>query len=322
MSQDGPIGVALLNMGGPASEAEIAPFLRELLGDRAMVPLPAPLRGALAHWVSSRRAPKVAEHYRAIGGKSPVLAETARQVDALSSALGDGYRVQAAFRYAPPKAAAALDALREAGARRVVALPAYPHWSSTTSGTSVDDLVSAARRRGMQWREAAAYPSAAGLISALWARLKPHLNGEGYLLMTAHGLPERVVRKGDPYVEHVEQTARLLSRRLPAGTPWSLAFQSRLGPVRWLRPYVDSEIERLAAEGVRRLVLVPLTFACENLETRYELDIQMAELAARCGITEFHRAEVPGDHPAFIETLAQLVHETAQGAGWENGNGA
>jgi ferrochelatase len=140
-------------------------------------------------------------------------------------------------------------------------------------------------------------------------------------LITAHGLPQKAIERGDPYRDEVERTAVALAERLPAGVPSSLAFQSRLGPVEWTRPYLTDEIPRLAGEGVRSLVVAPISFVADCLETVHELVIETAELAAESGIESYRVAPAPGAHPAFIAELAGLVHRTAAQAGWEVADG-
>ncbi len=316
-----PIGVALLNMGGPATVEEIRPFLTRLFSDAVMLPLPAPLRQVLARVIAWRRSPKVAGRYRAIGGGSPVGPESARQAAALEQRLGDGFAVRHVFRYSDPGPEAVLGQLAREGIKRLVALPAYPQWSVTTSGSSVAHLGRAAGRLDMEWLEAPPYPVGEGFIASLAAGIRPLVDGADHVLLTAHGLPKRVIEQGDPYVAQVERTAEVLSRELPDSPPCSLAFQSRLGPVEWVGPHLDDEIRRLAAEGVRRLVVAPVTFACENLETQWDLDREMATLAGRCGIEDYRRAPVPGTDPQFIDQLALLVLDQARRAHWLSGPG-
>ena len=188
-----PIGVALLNMGGPATVAEIRPFLTRLFSDAVMLPLPAPLRQLLARVIAWRRSPKVAGRYEAIGGGSPVGLESARQAAALQQRLGEGFSVHHVFRYSDPGPGAVLDQLTRRGVRRLVALPAYPQWSSTTSGSSVAHLGRAARRRGVEWLETPSYPVGEGFVASLAQGIRPLLDGADHLLFTAHGLPRRVV---------------------------------------------------------------------------------------------------------------------------------
>ena len=141
------------------------------------------------------------------------------------------------------------------------------------------------------------------------------------MILTAHGLPESIIRKGDPYQVEVEATAAGLADSLGLNgdeARWSLAFQSRLGPTRWLRPYLSDEIQTVAARGVKRLCVVPISFACENLETRYDLDLEAADLARRSGCTRYRRAPTPGLHRLFIEQLAYLVRTVAEEKGWSS----
>ncbi len=311
-----PIGVALLNMGGPATVEEIRPFLTRLFSDAVMLPLPAPLRQLLARIIAWRRSPKVAGRYESIGGGSPVGPESARQAGALQERLGEGFAVRHVFRYSEPGPESVLEKLYLLGVRQLVALPAYPQWSKTTSGSSVAHLGRVAHQLGLECLEAPSYPAGEGFVQTLAAGIGPLLDGADHLLFTAHGLPARVVQQGDPYVAQVQRTVTALERLLPAAPPRSLAFQSRLGPLAWVGPHVDHEIRRLAVEGVRRLVVAPITFACENLETLWDLDREMAGLADRCGIEDYRRAPAPGSHPVFIGQLARLVLEKARLAGW------
>lgn len=312
----GRIGVALLNMGGPATVGQIRPFLARLFSDPRMLPVPAAVRVPLARFIAWRRAPKVAGKYQAIGGGSPVAAETARQAAALQDRLGPGFTVRPVFRYSDPGPEEVLGRLREQGVTRLLALSAYPQWSATTSGSSLSHFGEAAERLGLEWSELPAYPDGAEFVAALLAGIRPLLQGADHLLFTAHGLPSRVVRGGDPYAAQVARTVTALERRLPAGLESSLAFQSRLGPVEWIGPHVDDEIRRLAAGGVRRLVVAPVSFACENLETLWDLDREMARLAESCNIASYRRAPAPGCRPEFIGQLGRLVREGAARAGW------
>ncbi len=305
------VGVVLLNLGGPEGEAQIPDFLRRLLGDPDVMHMPGLVRRPLARFIARRRAPKVAGHYKRIGGRSPIGAQTRAQVEALRSSLGDGWLVRYAFRHSPPFADAVVAGLAEAGVRRIVALPGYPHWSGSTTGSALKDLRRAAKPHGLQIAEAPSFPDGPGYIQALAERTAPLLSEGCHLLVSAHGLPAAMIRRGDPYVDEVNKTFAALRSALPAGTTMSLAFQSRLGPVEWTRPYLVDEIQRLADDGVRSLVVAPVSFVCENLETLYELDLEVAELAAEHGIADYQRVPVPGVHPAFIEELAGLVRTAA-----------
>ncbi len=312
-----PLGVALLNMGGPASAAEIEPFLFNLLSDPAMMKLPGFVQRPLARRISRTRAPKVSHRYDLIGGKSPVAEESQAQARALAEQLGSGFVVEPIMRYTAPRADEVLDRQQLQGVTRLVAVPAYPQWSATTSGSSVAELRSEATPRGIEVEEVPSYPTGPRFIDALAEGLLPLLEPGCYVLMTSHGLPESFIKAGDPYRDQVQQTAEALAARLPEGTPWSLAFQSRLGPVKWLQPYVEDEIARLDNLGARKLVTAPLTFAVENLETLYDLDIVAAEQAKDLGFQLYRRAPAPGRTEAFIDELSRITRETVARAGWE-----
>jgi ferrochelatase len=303
--------VLLANLGGPERPEDVAPFIESLLADPLVVPLPWPLRRLLARVVSRRRAPRVIEHYREIGGASPVRRHTDAQAAALAAALGGTVSaVRTVLRYSPPRAAAVLAELAAAGVREAIVVPLYPQWSSTTGGSALAEIKAAAASAGVAVAATSSFPAARGFIAALAERTLPHLEPGCHVLMTAHGLPQRIVERGDPYVAEVRATATALAAALPPGTATSLAFQSRLGPAAWTRPYLVDEVPRLAAAGARSLVIVPLSFVCENLETLYELDIEVAALAATAGIGRYRRAETAGCHGSFIDCLARLVRSS------------
>ncbi len=318
MSAQSVLGVVLLNLGAPQSREDVPGYIRRLLSDADVMPLPWPVRGLVAGMIARRRSEAVAEHYRAIGGRSPLHAQTLGQAQALGAALGPGYAVRFAMRHSAPGALEALSHLASAGAGRVVALPAYPQWTRSTSGSALRDLDRAGRRTGVCVRHAPSFPDAPGYIDALAASVLPLLSPGSHLLVTAHGLPLRAVEGDDPYLEEVARTVAALRGRLPPGTPCSLAFQSRVGSMPWTGPSLEEEVQRLAGDGARSLVVLPISFVSENLETLYELDIELAAHAQRCGITQFARAPAPGCQPAFIAELARIVRRTAQSAGWED----
>jgi len=311
-----PVGVAWLNLGGPSGPGAVPGFLRRMLADPYVVPAPRPVRSLLARWVALRRSPRVVAHYDRIGGASPIEPLTRDQVEALGARLGEGMRVRHVFRHSPPFAREVIDGFVRDGVRRVVAFPAYPQWSGGTSGSAIEDLEAAASRAGLEVAGCPSFPAAKGYVSAIADGIRPLLEPGAHLVLTAHGLPLRTVRAGDPYVGEVERTAEAVRDALP-DPPCTLAYQSRLGPVRWTEPYLVDEIRRLGGEGARSVVVAPLSFVCENLETRYELDLELAELARSVGIERYRRAPAPGCHASFIDDVARMVRETARAAGWE-----
>ncbi len=309
-------GVIALAMGSPASPQQVEPFLEALFGDPAILTLPlGPLRRPLARLLARRRAPHARARYGLVGG-SPLLSETRKQVAALDSALApDRLPVTLAMTYTQPSAEEAVAQIRSRGARRILALPLFPQRSETTTGSGLAQLRRVAAQHGLQTREIPPYPRLPGLVQPLADAVRDAvmnlaeagLADQTAVLLTAHGLPERNVLAGDPYVDHVRETADALRKAAAVKCPVHLGFQSRIGPVRWVGPQVEEQVDRLARASIRGLVVVPLTFVCEHLETRYDLDLELRSQAWAAGITHYHRIPAVGDHPAFISSLADHV---------------
>ncbi len=315
------VGVVLLNMGGPASEDDVRPFLQELFNDPAILGVPWPIRPLLAGFISWRRAPHSTERYRRLGGKSPLLEACIDQAVALQELLGRP--VRAAMRYRHPSMGEALDALLRRDVTRVIALPLFPQYSTTTTATALAALHRAAEPREMEVAAVDAYPDLPGLVEAHAQAVEDALaslpalgDATPHLLFVAHGIPLSRVRNGDPYPEQVAATANAVVERMGPDLPWSLAFQSRVGPARWLEPDVEDEARRLAGKGVRALIVQPLSFTSENLETLDDLDRDLAEVAREAHITLFRRGAAPGTHPAYMAGLRDLALDTAREQGW------
>jgi len=305
-------------MGSPATPEEVEPFLEALFADPAILRFPlGPLRRPLARLIARRRAPHAKERYGLVGG-SPLLAETLKQVAALAAALEpDGVPVTLAMTYTKPDSAAAVAWMQERGVRRLLALPLFPQRSDTTTGSGLRELRRVAAEAGLHTREVPPYPRLPGLVEplahatreAVQQLASDGLAEETAVLLTAHGLPERNVAAGDPYVDQVRETANAVREAAAVTCPVHLGFQSRIGPVRWVGPQVEEQVDRVVAAGKRALVVVPLTFVCEHLETRFDLDLELRAKAWAAGITRYHRIAAIGDHPDFIAGLAQHVRE-------------
>ncbi|MDP2907701.1 MAG: ferrochelatase [Nanoarchaeota archaeon] len=313
----GSIGVVLLNLGTPETEEQIPGFIYRLLSDPYVMPLPWPFRQGLAAFISRMRSKKVTEHYRAIGTRSPLSSLTRAQVKALRGELGNGFVVRYAFRHSTPYAVEVLGSLAQEGVHRVIGLPAYPHYSRSTTASAVKDLGAASCITGVKLGLVNSYAGEPGYIEALAQLTIPLLTPDSHVIFSAHGLPLKAIKDGDPYLSEVATSVAVLSERLPTGTKYSLAFQSRVGRMKWTGPNLLDETERLAREGVRSLVVVPISFVCENLETLYELDIELAGFARERGIENFRRVPTVGCHPAFIAELARLVRAAVKKEGWE-----
>jgi ferrochelatase len=320
-TRSSPTGVVLLDLGGVRSPSEVRGFIARMLSDPEILHIPAPIRIPLAQLIAFKRAASVARKYAEIG-YSPIHAETAAIKSALAAELGDAYRVAFAFRHSPPYADEVLTRLRAEGVGRVLALPLFPQRSWATTRTCVTALTRAAERKGMECRQVLIEPDGDGLIAAIMAKTAPLLTGCEHVLFTAHGLPMRNVNKGDPYPGDVARTAEALRAHLPADLPSTVVFQSRVGPVRWLEPHLDTTVTALGGDGARRLTVVPIAFLTENLETNHELDIETRELAEAAGIESFRRAPVPGHHRALIVEIASSLRAATTQAGWDTAKGA
>ena len=310
------IAVVLMNLGGPESLDAVEPFLRNLFRDPAIIRAPAPVRHLLACWIARRRGPEAREIYRTLGGGSPLRAETEAQAEALRTALADlgTVEVAIAMRHWHPMSEAAARTVAAFGPDRVVLLPLYPQFSTTTTASSLAAWNAAAKATGIAAPTCAVccYPRAEGLIEAHAALIAPLLDaaaaaGTPRLLFSAHGLPRSVVARGDPYQWQVEETARRIVARLGrAGLDWRVCYQSKVGPLAWLEPATADEIERAGRERVP-LVLAPVAFVSEHSETLVELDLTYRALAERAGVPAYRRAPALGTHEAFIRALAGLV---------------
>ncbi len=313
------LAVVLFNLGGPDSPEAVKPFLRNLFADPAILPAPAPVRFLLSRYIAGRRAAPARAAYEQLGGASPLLEQTEAQARALEAALaarGEEARCFVAMRYWHPRAAAVLPAVRDYGPDEIVALPLYPQFSTTTSGSSLAEWRKLAGEDS-RLRVLCCHPQLEGLVEA-WAgplaeavrRARTHAPVR--VLFTAHGLPERVIAGGDPYAWQVERTAAALrsaaGARLdaPDGVEWRVTWQSRATPEKWLEPDTGAEVEAAARDGLA-LVLAPIAFVSEHSETLVELDIEYRALAERAGAAAWERVATPCTTPAYIEGLADLV---------------
>ncbi|PIE55741.1 MAG: ferrochelatase [Desulfobulbus propionicus] len=313
------IGVLLLNLGGPECPEDVEPFLRNLFSDRHIIRLgPRLLQKPIAWMIARKRAPKSMENYRKIGGGSPLLRITRLQADCLAEALtGAGnFLVRVCMRYWHPMAAEVLDELQEAGVERLVILPLYPQYSIATTGSSFFDLEETLKKKGwsvpVTWIHD--WPDEPGYIQALAQRVEEGLadfSQPPALLYSAHSLPVRFIDEGDPYVEHLQRTITALET--VTGHPGQLCYQSRSGPVEWLGPSTPETIQALITNNRRGVLVVPLSFVSDHVETLYEIDVEYREMAEQAGLT-FACTKGLNDLPLFIKALRSLVLRYLNGA--------
>ncbi|MEI8356259.1 MAG: ferrochelatase [Deltaproteobacteria bacterium] len=308
--------VLLLQMGGPDSLDAVGPFLLNLFSDRDIIRLgPAFLHPFLARRISRKRTPEVERQYEKIGGRSPIREMTENQAQALEEKLGDGFRCFVAMRYWRPSTIEALAAINRGLITRIVALPLYPHYSRATTGSSLNELKRVLREAGVKFELSCIEPyyNHHLYIGALAERIAEGLTRfpdrkDLQVVFSAHSLPQSFIDAGDPYLSQIVETVRLVMEHF-IGVTHRLAFQSRAGPLKWLEPDTEKVIRELAANGCSELLIVPISFVSDHLETLYEIDLCYRELAHSLGICEFHRAPALNCSPLFIESLADLVRE-------------
>ncbi len=330
--RDGSFGVLLLAMGGPPSCEAIEQYLYNLFSDPLMVQLPCGmlLQKPFAWCLSKVRTPKVAARYRRIGGFSPLGKITAAQAAALEQELAHrGIRAQVtvALRYWKPDTREAVQAIKMSGVRSLVAIPMYPQYCRATTGSSLQKLTRTVKELS-GGKDLAVYPikrwwNRSGYLGCMTRRLHKALDQTAHsdsvgVLFLAHSIPQKFVDQGDPYVEEVEKTVREIVRcanlpeQCPGDKPWFLAYQSRIGPFKWVGPSVEEVIPRMITQGRRSIVVVPVSFVSDHLETLYDIDIVLKDLAYQCGASQFIRVESLNDSPDFIAFLAELVIEEAR----------
>ncbi|MEH6663301.1 MAG: ferrochelatase [Brevundimonas sp.] len=308
------IAVVLMNLGGPNGPDAVRPFLFNLFNDPAIIGLPGIVRTPLAKFISSKREEEARANYAMMGGGSPLLPETEKQAAALTGRLkqdwpGDDVRVFIAMRYWHPLTPETAKAVEAFGPDQVVLLPLYPQFSTTTTQSSLKAWREHYRGPG-RISAVCCYPEATGWIEAQAALITRELEKAGdrpvRVLFSAHGIPENLVhRKGDPYQEQVERTVFAVVQRLGL-QDWTICYQSRVGPLKWLGPSTPEAIEQAGRDGVGA-VLVPIAFVSEHVETLVELDVEYGHLAEEKGVSPYLRAPAVGVAGDFIGALADAV---------------
>jgi ferrochelatase len=321
-------GIVMLNLGGPATLDDVEPFLLELFADREIIQLP--LQRWLGPFIARRRTPKVRGLYAAIGGGSPILRYTEAQgqgmvarLDRLSPETAP-HKFYVAFRYTHPGSDEALRTMHADGVERAVAFTQYPQFSCSTTGSSLNELWRAASRTGLrhafEWSIIDRWPVHRGFIDAMTETVRDGLRefdpadrDRAVLLFSAHSLPLDVIDRGDSYPQEVGASVQKVVEQLGAPNPYLLAYQSDVGPVRWLGPSTEQVLRRLGARGEKHVLVIPIAFTSDHIETLSELDREYGEVAHHAGITHYKRAPALNDRPLFLEGLAQIVRDHLAG---------
>lgn len=302
-----------MNMGGPDTLDDVQPFLYNLFSDREIIRLgPFFLQKFLAYLISRRRAPKSRAIYGQIGGGSPLKSLTLRQAKALENKLAPegGWPVTIAMRYWPPHANVAIEQLLQQGVTRITALTLYPHYSKATTGSSVRDLHRHHKTVGpdIDLTIISSYPTQPSYIKALVENINKGLKefdtDKVEIVYSAHSLPVSFIEEGDPYVDHIKETINAIEEH--TGHRGRLCYQSRSGPVEWLSPSTPEMLGILAKEGCKNILMVPISFVSDHVETLYEISMLYRKQAEDLGM-RLLPCESLNCHPLFIQGLRDLV---------------
>ena len=321
------VGIVLLNLGGPERIQDVGPFLYNLFADPEIIRLPIPaLQKPLAWLISTLRSNKSQEAYRSIGGGSPLRRITDQQARELQSLLRQrevDATTYVAMRYWHPFTESAVADMKADGIEQVVVLPLYPHFSISTSGSSFRELQRL--RQGderfaqLPLRAIRSWHDHPGYLKAMAQLIEREIDAcvdpsTAHVFFSAHGVPKSYVEEaGDPYQKEIESCAELIMKTLGRDNPWTLAYQSRVGPVEWLQPYTEEALEELGEKGIKELVVVPISFVSEHIETLEEIDIEYREIATEAGVSNFRRVPALDIDPTFIASLADLVETSLAG---------
>jgi protoporphyrin/coproporphyrin ferrochelatase len=311
------IAVVFFNLGGPDSLRAVRPFLRNLFADRAIINLPNPLRFLLAEMISRGREKEAQKNYAHMGGKSPIVEESEKQAKAVETYLREHYpkahiKSFVAMRYWAPRIKTVQDQIKNWGADKTVLIPLYPQFSTTTTGT----FFTAWDKHKKQNNDikTISYEVNKNFISAHIAKIKSAYKANGSpknlrLIMSAHGLPEKIIEAGDPYQQQIEKTCAAIAKGLPASLrDMQIAYQSRVGPLQWIGPATLDEIKR-AASDKKAVMIVPVAFVSEHVETLVELDIDYRQQAEAMGVKTYIRVPALGVEPDYIRALGEMVVE-------------
>ncbi len=308
-------GVLLLNLGGPDSLDAVEPYLVNLFKDPFLIRLP--LRGAprrwFAQWVAKKRAPQVRQLYAEIGGRSPIRPITESQARRLEDELGNGYRCYVGFSAWDPYVKDAVAQARADGCKRLIGVSLFPQWCSATTESVFFDLRQAVNG-ALPLGEVDHYPDDPTYLDALAQTALEALRrfeqpGPVHVLFSAHGVPQSLIRKGDPYEREIKTTVEGVVQRLPPGQKWSLSYQSKVGPVKWLEPATADHLPALAKQGVKQVLVIPVAFVSDHIEPLHEQRILLRGIALQAGIERYEVANALNDCRLFARALARLVRQ-------------
>lgn len=301
--------ILLMNMGGPNNLNEVEVFLSNMFNDKRIIAAPTFIRKLIAKLIIWKRIDEAKSNYSALGGKSPIVSYTHKLISKLE--MGLDATVHMVMRYTPPYANETLKNLKDVD--EIYAIPLYPHYSSTTTLSSMDDLEAGIKAYGItaKVKTIDSYYRHPDYIAASVERIKETLGSndpdEYELIFSAHGLPQKIIDKGDDYQRHIKYNVYYARKALQASGiafhKTHLAYQSRLGPLEWIRPYLEDKLKSLKK---KKVIIYPIAFTIDNSETEFELDVEYREIAEELGFQEYRVAKAPNDHPEFVKCITSL----------------
>ncbi|MCH9813855.1 MAG: ferrochelatase [Epsilonproteobacteria bacterium] len=302
--------IVLLNMGGPNNLAEVKLFLDNMFNDKRIITAPKPIRKIISWAIVKSRLKEATNNYRLLGGKSPIVGYTKELVSKVEQVTG--IKTTFAMRYTPPFTQEALEEIKDAD--KIYAIPLYPHHSRTTTESSFDALHQSAKKLQITDKivKVSHYHRDVHYNQTLIERIKEalsHENAQNYdLIFSAHGLPQKVIDQGDLYQQHIEENVAIVSEMLAQQNidfqNIHLAYQSKVGPLQWTKPYLDEKLKSLKNKNV---IICPIAFTIDNSETEFELEIEYREVAESLGFIHYKVAKAPNDHPLFVELIKSFV---------------
>lgn len=315
--------IMMLNMGGPQTTDQVADYLLRIMTDRDMIQLP--VQSKLGPYIARRRTAEVQKKYGEIGGGSPILKWTQLQGELMCQKLDNlspstaPHKYYVAFRYVNPLTEDTINQIESDNPERVVIFSQYPQYSCATTGSSLNEIYSVLSKRtrnpNIKWSMIDRWPAHPLLAKTVADRITTELKQfpkekqkDVIILFSAHSLPLKAVNRGDPYPSEVGATVQLVMQELGHSNPYSLVWQSRVGPLPWLAPYTDEAIKGYVKQGKKNFILVPIAFVNEHIETLHEMDIEYCkDLGKELGVECMRRSAAPNDHPLFISALADIV---------------
>lgn len=310
-------------MGGPETADDVYNFLHNLFSDRDLMQLP--FQKYAAKFIAKRRTPQIIDQYNAIGGGSPILAWTRKQGEAMERILDEispetaPHKHYIAFRYVEPYTSTALTQMKNDGVERAIVFTQYPQYSCSTTGSSLNELHRGISELGMdkiKWSIIDRWPTHPGFIEATAKKIEekmaeytPEERKDAIIMFSAHSLPMSVVNRGDPYPSEVAATVDHVMKRLNNKYPFRLCWQSQVGPKAWLGPQTSDAIKGFAEKGKKNIVVVPIAFTSDHIETLFELDQEYGTEAKELGLTGWKRVDALNDDKTFTRAMADIVKE-------------